>query len=61
MVLVVGQRGHVDKGMMDRPAELDAEAVAALERRSRSVQDKTRPEAQAEALKAAAVRRRDRA
>ena len=55
MLLVVGQRGQVDKVMIDRPDELDAEALAALERSlADRVRDKTVSEARAEALKAAA-------
>ena len=33
MFLVVGQRGRVDKTMVDRPADLDAQSLARLERR----------------------------
>jgi heat-inducible transcriptional repressor len=56
MLLVVGQRGRVDKAMIDRPAELDAEGLAALERElADRVQDKTVSEARAEVLKAAAA------
>jgi len=56
MLLVVGQRGRVDKAMIDRPAELDAEGLAALERAlADRVQDKTASEARAEVLKAAAA------
>jgi heat-inducible transcriptional repressor len=55
LLLVVGQRGAVDKAMIDRPAELDAEGLAALERTlTDRVQDKTIAEARAEVLKAAA-------
>jgi heat-inducible transcriptional repressor len=55
LLLVVGQRGAVDKAMIDRPAELDAEGLASLERAlTDRVQDKTIAEARAEVLKAAA-------
>lgn len=55
LLLVVGQRGAVDKAMIDRPAELDANGLAALERAlTDRVQDKTIAEARAEVLKAAA-------
>src|SRR4029453_13452400 len=55
LLLVVGQRGKVDKVMIDRPDELDAEALAALERSlADRVRDKTISEARAETLKAAA-------
>jgi len=55
LLLVVGQRGAVDKAMIDRPAELDAEGLAALERTlTDRVQDKTIAEARTEVLKAAA-------
>src|SRR6266540_3862523 len=49
LLLVVGQRGAVDKAMIDRPAELDAEGLASLERAlTDRVQDKTIAEARAE-------------
>jgi heat-inducible transcriptional repressor len=55
LLLVVGQRGAVDKAMINRPAELDAKGLAALERAlTDRVQDKTIAEARAEVLKAAA-------
>ena len=55
LLLVVGQRGAVDKVMIDRPAELDADALASLERvLTDRVRDKTIAEARAEVLKAAA-------
>jgi heat-inducible transcriptional repressor len=55
LLLVVGQRGAVDKIMIDRPAELDADGLASLERElADHVRDKTIPEARAEVLKAAA-------
>jgi heat-inducible transcriptional repressor len=55
LLLVVGQRGAVDKVMIDRPAELDADALASLERAlTEHVRDKTIAEARAEVLKAAA-------
>ena len=55
LLLVVGERGAVDKAMIDRPAELDAKGLAALERAlTDRVQDKTIAEARAEVLKAAA-------
>ncbi len=55
MLLVVGQRGRIDKAMIDRPASLDAEGLAALERAlADRVRDKTVAEARAEVLKAAA-------
>src|SRR5262245_20783704 len=54
-LLVVGRRGAVDKVMIDRPAELDADALASLERAlTDHVRDKTIAEARAEVLKAAA-------
>jgi heat-inducible transcriptional repressor len=55
LLLVVGQRGAVDKAMIDRPAELDADALASLESAlAERVRDKTIAEARAEVLKAAA-------
>jgi heat-inducible transcriptional repressor len=55
LLLVVGQRGRVDKTMIDRPAELDAEALATLERTlADRVHGRSVTEARAEALKAAA-------
>ena len=55
LLLVVGQRGAVDKVMIDRPAELDADGLASLERAlTDRVRDKTIAEARAEVLKAAA-------
>jgi heat-inducible transcriptional repressor len=55
LLLVVGQRGAVDKVMIDRPEELDAEGLASLERAlTDHVRDKTIAEARAEVLKAAA-------
>jgi heat-inducible transcriptional repressor len=55
LLLVVGQRGAVDKVMIDRPAELDAESLVSLERAlTDRVRDKTVAEARAEVLKAAA-------
>ena len=55
LLLVVGQRGAVDKVMIDRPAELDAEGLVSLERAlTDRVRDKTIAEARAEVLKAAA-------
>ncbi|MEX2275122.1 MAG: heat-inducible transcriptional repressor HrcA [Actinomycetota bacterium] len=53
MVLVVGQHGHVDKRMLDRPDGLDAQGVAAIEKRLRAFAGLTLPEAQAKALKLA--------
>lgn len=56
LLLVVGQRGGVDKAMIDRPADLDADGLVALERAlTDRVQNKTVAEARAEALKAAAA------
>ena len=56
LLLVVGERGRVDKLMIDRPDGLDAEGLASLER---SLADKVRgrdlTEAQTETLKAAAA------
>ena len=55
LLLVVGQRGAVDKVMIDRPAQLDAEGLVSLERAlTDRVRDKTIAEARAEVLKAAA-------
>jgi heat-inducible transcriptional repressor len=55
LLLVVGQRGAVDKVMIDRPATLDAEGLVSLERAlAERVRDKTIAEARAEVLKAAA-------
>lgn len=55
LLLVVGQRGAVDKVMIDRPAQLDAEGLVSLERAlTDRVRDKTIAEAHAEVLKAAA-------
>jgi heat-inducible transcriptional repressor len=53
LVLVVGQHGHVDKRMIDRPAKLDAQGVTALEKRLRAFAGSTLPEAQARALQLA--------
>jgi heat-inducible transcriptional repressor len=53
MVLVVGQHGHVDKRMLDRPDDLDAQGVAAIEKRLWAFAGLTLPEAQAESLKLA--------
>jgi heat-inducible transcriptional repressor len=55
MLLVVGQRGRVDKTMVDRPEALDAQGLASLERRlGDRFRGKAVAEARAEALKAAA-------
>ncbi|HKE53355.1 MAG TPA: heat-inducible transcriptional repressor HrcA [Actinomycetota bacterium] len=55
LLLVVGQRGAVDKVMIDRPEQLDAEGLVSLERAlTDRVRDKTIAEAHAEVLKAAA-------
>ena len=56
MLLVVGQRGRVDKMMLDRPAGLDADGVALLEHTlGERLRGRTVAEARAEALKAAAT------
>ena len=56
MLLVVGQRGRVDKAMVDRPADLDGQALASLERRlGDRFRGKSVAEARAEALKTAAA------
>ncbi len=54
MVLVVGQHGRVEKAIVDRPKDLDGQAVEALERRMvDEFRGKTLAEAQARALKMA--------
>jgi heat-inducible transcriptional repressor len=56
MLLVVGQRGRVDKMMLDRPEGLDADGVAHLESAlGERLRGRTVAEARAEALKAAAM------
>jgi len=56
MLLVVGQRGRVDKMMLDRPEGLDADGVAVIERAlGDRLRGRTVAEARAEALKAAAA------
>jgi heat-inducible transcriptional repressor len=58
MLLVVGQRGRVDKAMVDRPEGMDAQELASLERRlADRFRGKAVAEARAEALKAAAESR----
>lgn len=54
MVLVVGQHGRVEKTILDRPSDLDAGALQALERRvGDSFRGRTLAEAQARALRLA--------
>lgn len=54
MVLVVGQHGRVEKAIVDRPKDLDGQAVETLERRMiDEFRGQTLPEAQARALKLA--------
>jgi heat-inducible transcriptional repressor len=56
MLLVVGQRGRVDKTMVDRPDGMDAKALSSLERRlGDRFRGKGVAQARAEALKAAAT------
>lgn len=56
MLLVVGQRGRVDKMMLDRPEGLDADGVAHLESAlGERLRGRTVAEARAEALKAAST------
>ncbi len=58
MVLVVGQHGRIEKTIVDRPMDLDGQALESLDRRlADSVRSKTVREAQAEALKLAAAAR----
>ncbi len=55
MVLVVGQHGSVVKAVVDRPKELDGQALESLERRLGSAfRGKALPDARARALKLAA-------
>ena len=55
MFLAVGQRGRVDKALVDRPVDLDGEALASLERRlTDRFRGRTVAEARAVALKSAA-------
>ena len=55
MFLVVGQRGRVDKTLVDRPEDMDAKALASLERRlADRFRGRSVAEARAAALKAAA-------
>jgi heat-inducible transcriptional repressor len=55
MLLVVGQRGRVDKMMIDRPDELDGPSLSAIERRlADRVRGRSVAEARVEVLKAAA-------
>jgi heat-inducible transcriptional repressor len=51
MILVVGQHGRVDKQVIDRPARLDGQGLASIERRLKSFAGLSIPEAQAKALK----------
>jgi len=54
MVLVVGQHGRIEKTVVDRPAELDGQAIESLERRLvEAVRSSSLREAQAQALKLA--------
>jgi heat-inducible transcriptional repressor len=54
MVLVIGQHGRVEKAIVDRPRELDAESLAALERRiGDSFRGRSMAEAQAGTLRMA--------
>jgi heat-inducible transcriptional repressor len=54
MVLVVGQHGRVERAIIDRPKELDGQAMEALERRlAEAFGGKGLAEAQARALKLA--------
>jgi heat-inducible transcriptional repressor len=54
MVLVVGQHGRVEKAIVDRPQDLDGQAVESLERRvGDAFRGRSVPEAQARALKLA--------
>ena len=56
MFLVIGQHGRVDKALVDRPDDIDAEGLTALDRRLADVfRGRSVVEAHAEALKAAAV------
>jgi heat-inducible transcriptional repressor len=56
MFLVIGQQGRVDKAMVDRPDDLDAERLARLERKlSNAFRGRAVADAQAEALKLAAT------
>jgi len=58
MLLVVGQRGRVDKTMVDRPEGMDVRALASLERKlADRFRGKAVAEARADALKAAAESR----
>jgi heat-inducible transcriptional repressor len=55
MLLVVGQHGRVDKVLIDRPKELDAEGLAALERKLAELSHgKTIADARTQVLKLAA-------
>jgi heat-inducible transcriptional repressor len=54
MVLVVGQHGRIEKTIVDRPAELDGQALESLERRlADTVRSRTLRDAQAQALRLA--------
>jgi heat-inducible transcriptional repressor len=56
MFLVIGQQGRVDKAMIDRPEDLDADRLARLERKlSNAFRGRAVADAQAEALKLAAT------
>ena len=58
MFLVIGQHGRVDKTLVDRPEDIDAEGLTALDCRLAEVfRGRSVVEARAEALKAAAVAR----
>jgi heat-inducible transcriptional repressor len=56
MFLVIGQQGRVDKAMVDRPEDLDADRLSKLDRRlSSSFRGRGVADARAEALKLAAT------
>ena len=56
MFLVIGHQGRVDKAMLDRPEDLDAEGLSQLDRRLTAVfRGKAVADARAEALKLAAT------
>jgi len=56
MFLVIGQQGRVDKAMLDRPEDLDAEGLSKLDRRlTAAFRGKAVADARADALKLAAT------
>ena len=56
MFLVIGQQGRVDKAMLDRPEDLDAEGLSKLDRRlTEAFRGKAVADARADALKLAAT------